>query len=482
MPDTSSDDDSDENNFDYKPFNVGHRESTDAQDLYITSIDAHQLTKWADVPRKGSNYMEGYQRQLDEKRVEGIKEYFELDQNNIIPGAILVSVESRSVEIEEGDDGVVDVSIEYEEERNIEDLISDKFDELYNRLDEEERDYVDEEEDEEEKIPESYLARVTKDLKKANRDFDRFPPEDQEAIESFVRSTSKPGLILDGQHRVWGARHVAEDIELPIVLMPGIEKSEQVFHFYIVNNKAKPLTKEQLLITLATSLTDGEVENLFDRLDEAGVDAEEARLTYRADTSPQSPFAGLVDYGGAVGEQTGVFRYKNLHNVIQNFISLENRYGELVDDIDEWNADEDFAYRMERFYIFWDEIKNQYSELWEDAVKAKQEEQEFDDKPEQFLLKVTMTQLQEYILDHMSHINDFYIDRLDEGPILSEEENIREAVEDAIDELDSQFFRREWEVSSLDTTDGRELLQQQLSKADGLAVQHLHTLTMFRGM
>jgi len=483
---TSESADSEENaeshKFEYPAFKIEHRESSDAQQLYVSSIDAHELTKWSDVPRKGSDYMEGYQRQLDENRVEGIKGYFELDKNNIIPGAILVSIDSNSVEITDNGEGVYNVSIEYNEDVDIDDLISEKFTELYSRLDEAERKYVDEDDnDEEEEVPESYLARVTKDLKRANNDFDRFPPEDQEAIEQFVRSTAKPGLILDGQHRVWGARHVPEDIELPIVLMPGIDKSEQVFHFYIVNNKAEPLSKEQLLITLATSLTDGEVSNLFDRLDEAGVDAEEARLTYRADTSPKSPFAGLVDYGGAVGEQTGAFKYKSLHDVIRNFLDLDRNYQSLTEDVDEWDSDEDFTYRMDRFYIFWDEIQTQYNDLWNDAISAIDGE-EFDDKPEQFFYKVTMTQLQEYVLDHMNRIDDFYRGRLDAGPILSTEENIRDSVEDAVSGLDAQFFRREWEVKSLDTSDGRELFQQQLSKADGLAVQHLHTLTMFRGV
>lgn len=466
--------------FEYKGFEVQHRESDDAPELYITSIDAHDLTNWADVPRKGSNYMEGYQRQLKENRVEDIKDYFDLDNNNIIPGAILVAVDGDALEVEEDEDGIVDISISYEDDQDIESLIEKKYSELHSRLGEKERAYLDEDSDEQE-TPESYLARVAMDLKRANESFDRFPPEDQEALETFVRSTSKPGLILDGQHRVWGARHVPEDIELPIVLLPKLDKSEQVFHFYIVNNKAKPLKKEELLITLATSLTDDEVESLFDRLDEAGENAEEARLTYRADTSAKSPFIGLVDYGGAVGEQTGAFRYKNLHDVIESFMGLDSRYSSLVEGIDEWETDDDYTYRMSRFYIFWDEIRNQYQDLWDDAIAARQGE-EFEDKPEQFIFKVTMIQLQEYVLDHFAHIDDFYRGRLDEGPILQDEENIREAVEDAVEELDAQFFRREWEVTSLETSDGRELLQQQLSKADGLATHHLHTLTMFRGV
>ncbi len=470
-------DDSD-TTFEYSAFKVDHRDDSDAQDIYLLNADAYEITQWADVPRKGEDYMEGYQRQLDNSRVDDIKDYFELDKNNIIPGAILIAIDENEVDISSGGDGIYNIEIEDSSSGTVEELISKKYSELRSRLSDEEKEFVDGDRDDVDS--QSYLARLAKELKKADEDFSRFSGDDQDALESLVRSTTRPGLILDGQHRVHGASKVAEDIHLPIVLLPGLDKDEQVFHFYIVNNKAKPLTKEQLLVTLATSLTDGEVENLFERLEKAGVDAEEARLAYRADTSPKSPFAGLVDYAGAVGEETGVFRYKLLHRVIDEFVHMGGEYKPLYKDIDEWQSDEQYEYRMERFYALWSAVKNHYSDLWSDAVKQSMGTEDFDDSPEQLFYGVTMRVLQDYIIDHMSHLNNVYL-KLEDCHILEEEELIEDTVEDALEGIDEQFFRRDWEASSLDTPDGREFFKSQLDSANGLEPRHLHTLGMFRG-
>ena len=49
--------------------------------------------------------------------------------------------------------------------------------------------------------------------------------------------------VIDGQHRVFGAKEVAtKTIWFPVVLLPGLTAPEQAFHFYVVNNTAKPLT------------------------------------------------------------------------------------------------------------------------------------------------------------------------------------------------------------------------------------------------
>lgn len=467
--------------FEYQAFKVNHRTEPGAPSIYLLNADAYEITQWADVPRKGQDYMEGYQRQLSESRVNDIKEYFELDENNIIPGAILVAIDEDEINIEEGDDGVYSISIKDKSEGTVEELIERKYEQLYSRLGDEEKRFV-AEEDGGKAETQSYLARLAKELRRANEDFSRFSGDDQDALESLVRSTTRPGLILDGQHRVHGASKVAEDIHLPIVLLPGLDKDEQVFHFYIVNNKAEPLTKEQLLVTLATSLTDGEVEHLFERLEKAGVDAEEARLAYRADTSPNSPFAGLVDYEGAVGQQTGVFRYKVLHRVIDEFVNMSGDYKVLYKDIDDWQDDEQYEYRMDRFYTLWNAIKRHYPELWSDAMKDTLGQEEFEDQePEQFFYGVTMRVLQKYVLEHMTHLNNIYVDKMDIGPILDNNDAIHDTVEDALEGIDEQFFRREWEVSSLDTSDGRDFFKSQLDSANGLEPRHMHTLGMFRG-
>ena len=73
-----------------------------------------------------------------------------------------------------------------------------------------------------------------------------------------------PSAIIDGQHRVFGAREVSDfDVVLPVVLLPGLPYEEQVFHFYVLNNKARPLRPTELRATISTSLTNKEIGDLY---------------------------------------------------------------------------------------------------------------------------------------------------------------------------------------------------------------------------
>lgn len=109
------------------------------------------------------------------------------------------------------------------------------FSELYNRLDDNEKAYVDnfqeqnlvnikEVENIEQDIdleiqPDSYLSSLVAELKI----FDKLPIKRQKEISDYIKSISKPGLILDGQHRVYGAKNANSEINLPIVILPGMD-------------------------------------------------------------------------------------------------------------------------------------------------------------------------------------------------------------------------------------------------------------------
>src|SRR5262249_693360 len=98
------------------------------------------------------------------------------------------------------------------------------------------------EEYEDSEYPISYLASLAKELQDALTRPDDLLPERKKAIEDYIAGVSKPGLIIDGQHRVIGATNVSKhDVMLPVVVLHGLPHQEQVFQFYVLNSKAKPL-------------------------------------------------------------------------------------------------------------------------------------------------------------------------------------------------------------------------------------------------
>ena len=82
--------------------------------------------------------------------------------------------------------------------------------------------------------PESYLAMITKVVRQAESDKSSLKNTVYESIVAFAKSMDKPGLILDGQHRVYGAKNVNDfDVELPVIILPGISiKSKSFISMY----------------------------------------------------------------------------------------------------------------------------------------------------------------------------------------------------------------------------------------------------------
>lgn len=83
--------------FNYTALKVEQREG--AKPFYLLSSKASDIVKWSDVPRKKAEYMVGYQRELDDKRFDNIKEFLNQDTNNIMPGSVLIAIKEDNINI-----------------------------------------------------------------------------------------------------------------------------------------------------------------------------------------------------------------------------------------------------------------------------------------------------------------------------------------------------------------------------------------------
>ena len=290
----------------------------DAPAFYLTSVAAAELLEWCDVPRAKGDYMAGYQRILDSNRTKDLTRYLELSPSNIVPGAVIVAIDDDYVNVESNSDGLATIRI-VEDTRDFNQKLQELWGGFTSRLTEEELksaeiplvappssveaidlseeppvgegatsvddDWFESEGDPSEfdgdsapAFPTSYLASLAQELSAAISYLDEVPEARQQAIQKYIDGVSKPGLIIDGQHRVFGAKDVsAHDVILPVVLIPGLPFSEQVFQFYVLNSKARPLRPTELRRIVSTSLTNGEIEDLYDRFRAAGIQAERSR-------------------------------------------------------------------------------------------------------------------------------------------------------------------------------------------------------------
>ena len=376
--------------YEYVALKVEQREGLNP--FYLLSSPAAEIVKWSGVPRKKAEYMVGYQRELDEKRSENIKEFLDEDKNNILPGSILIAIKNENISIDPIDEknSLYKLKIYIDDKKDLKKLV---YDELYSRLDENEKKFVDnykvssdiidsDENDDYDDYsqPDSYLSSLVAELK----NFDDLDENRKNEIENYIKSISKPGLILDGQHRVFGAKNARGKINLPIVILPGMDPSEQVFHFFVINNKAKPIKPTELRAVVSTSLSNKEIDNLYDRFKLSGVITAEAQWTHSINTDSKSPFNGLVNFG--LEQDKGVIPENVMYQVVKKFIKPNSKYNSNLNLVKDWKNDSgSYDYRLSLFFIFWNVIKRTYPEAWENAIKGINK---------QLLMKVSMITIQ----------------------------------------------------------------------------------------
>jgi DGQHR domain-containing protein len=458
-------------------------QTPNAEPFYLLQSRADQLLEWCDVPRKKESFMAGYQRTLTDRHEE-IRKFIERDPKNIIPGAVIVAVTRDAVTVTPTAlPDLFQLTIDATQQEFSERLKRMAAD-FYNRLNEEEKlnadamatkmlgapeaevlaeGDADEESDEPEDDipPKSYLALLAAELKVASTDIERLPSDRQQSATEYVMGMTKPGLILDGQHRAFGAKNVVEcDVFLPVVVLPGLDVSEQVFHFYVLNNKAVPLKPTELRATISTSLTNHEIDQLYKRFKLAGVKAEKARLTHRANTDAASPFKDLIDFGFA---DSSAFLPENvMFQVIAAFVDMPRKYRMLYKEVSEWTGDAHYDYRLSLFYHLWDAVRDKYPQAWESGIHASLED--VKNGARQIFMKASVLVLQTLLLDGLVQDQPKRTMRNELSP-LGDPDTLYQEIKSALYFLPEEFFTRVWLEKQLDTTERRSFLYEQMKLA-----------------
>lgn len=450
-----------------------------AKEYYVGSINSREILEWADVPRKKATILAGYQRELESKRHEKITEYLNLSNENVLIGAILISI-NNTVQINDLGNGLYELIIDTIDATIVDlKLVEDYANKLYSRLSLEEKEYVDssvidmtvsseieyenvEEESESKITPKSYLSQLTLELK----NFATLGQKRQLEIYEFIVSMSKPGWILDGQHRVFGAKNANEQINLPVIFLPEMDVQEQVFNFYVLNKKAKPLNPTELRAVIGTSLSSQEIINLWDRLEQTGIAVDETGWTHKANTISESPFFGLVKFG--FHDEVNAFIPENvLYRVIHAFMRPNKKYDKMFLNIKAWERDD---YRMEMFFVFWSFISKKYSTAWEQSINGINR---------QIHMKVSMLVLQEYLMDEL--LNGYkMIERYNLPKPFEDKEAMEASILDELQTLPEDFFLLEWKQKSLDTPGGKSFLRSQMEDVKRKEGKYLTSHSLFK--
>lgn len=238
-----------------------------------------------------------------------------------------------------------------------------------------------------------------------------------------VESGKKPGLIIDGQHRVFGAARHAKTLNLNVVAFLGGDEAERAFQFVVINNTATRVSKDHIK---ALNLNFDQRRLNARLLDSAGVSLGLDGIS-REDLSvidTSEPFKGLLKWP----RNTEGFIPPN---AIEGALAETRERAANLAIVD-----------LERdvFLSIWTTIKEIRPDQWHSGSHL--------------LEKVGIHALTVYILSSLLAAQQVSDEPLD----LTDEDVLRKAVERMVGNIPPEFWTVPWKATELDTKAGRQIL------------------------
>lgn len=239
------------------------------------------------------------------------------------------------------------------------------------------------------------------------------------------KKTGKPGLIIDGQHRVFGALKFSSEMPLNIVAFLGGDDAERAFQFVVINNSAAKVSKDHIKsLNLQYS-----PEALNSRLiSSAGVTMGVSDEKYEdlALLDSSAPFKGLIEWP----------TNKN------GFIAANALEGAIAETRDRAHSLGIETLEVDVFLQIWTKISSLRKAVWKPFPASR------------LLMKVSIYALTVFILDSMVAKL-----RTDDEPLdFTDVSTLDALVERLILRIPEEFWTSEWVLKELDTTSGRKVV------------------------
>jgi hypothetical protein len=496
-----------------------YNSSGSSDELYLFSALAKDLAQWAGIPRKGWHIRMLYQRPIKQSREQDLIDFWNTagDKNGgyiLGPTAITIGIQN---DIRVEDDNInlhykptVDI-LAGEPEDNLRELAKIIIPSVVSRLDTEQNEVIEEFKEKPfsgifPDISHDYVFEFALQLHQMVENAEKFleindisNQETKNLIEA-MEAICRPAVVVDGQHRLWGAANASHDINLPVVAIPNCAWTDQIYQFVVINEKAQKVETSLLTDIFGSSLTQVEQKSIREVLARANVEIEDRIAAVIANREEESPFHDMVVVrldGNPPGGAKPYLTEGTIRLLIEGSTGRSTRGWRTDDEFyeryvrptfpnrEEWDSWHDGYWRV-YWFNFWRAVADYYNE--QAAIYKRDESYVLWNKKEQTNLTkgVTLRQIQRlYIEKAVENIEKVDSSREILVESLGEEEaesKIKSLIADrAIPESPEEFyshviswfleggvpvrfFTANW-IQSLDDQQGTEMLYDQLENA-----------------
>jgi hypothetical protein len=477
----------------FKYAGTAYRQAQDPKASWLVTFvtSAEDLLIWAGIPRKTDRDLIGFQRADETPRVLRAKDYFSKYGENQSPTSLVLGIhplvgEGCAVQLDftSGTDAdtirTCELLIRYDADEPLEQAVKRLKAQVKQRLAEEpapiqgvdevdldstaeDSELIDEEsEDTPIDAEEFELGRsLLRDL--LNRLEDSVWAQDN---AKDLRDLAKPATVIDGQHRLLGARLCERNIPFSVIAINDCSWAEQVFQFTVVNYTAKGIPDQFITANAALSLTAGELRLLEGRLQQAGVKVIEYELMRIINFDSDSPFRDLVNLSSKKSDD--LIGYKTMVQIGKAWYSakgdavrqiVEHIYPDLKGKthankkarIERWKQDDWGLF----FNDFWSTVRDHFAaDLTPDKTSL------WTVGHSNLMIAAVLHVLQEQFLTNLTAQDESFFEVADTDALGEMRSRIRKRAKTFIGYFKPEFFSDKWQMKSLNTGVGRTALRE----------------------
>lgn len=240
----------------------------------------------------------------------------------------------------------------------------------------------------------------------------------------------RPGMIIDGQHRLLGVMEFQPELLLNVVAMVNVSDDETAFQFLVVNNKASRVSSNHL----RALVNNYQEEALSQRLRDVRMSiSQHLDFVGLVDTEEGSPFRGIIDWSDNQGENEPARGYIPPSSIESCIAYIkQKRIPELEDD----------AILLGFFLAIWSKVASKWAQQFR--------------RGSHLVEKVPIICLTQFLVDNISY--EYDNDALD----ITNFERVGAVVERITNAVSPKLWEVRWTARSLDTSAGRNMLLEAL--------------------
>ena len=373
--------------FRYAAFVYDQRETQNAPRFCLFHAKVSEILQWAAIQRLSKNDPVAVQRDPKRARILGIKRFLDREPRNTIPTSVVLTLDSIS--IKPANVIIPDGTVETEKEA----------------------------------VQDSGLMILQIDL------------------PIGITDPDKPGLVIDGQHRLKGIEAYNSLTHVNVVALLDADVDEKAFQFLVINNKVAKISADHiraLNLNYTSALTDRLKDarlSLKDNVGSVGV----------MDTDPDSPFCGLIKWPNNinyVGEKANNDGYI-VPAAIESSIGYIKSLG--IGDLDDNESVDEF------FITIWRKVSEEWKTLFN------------NNKGNKLLDKVSIVCLTEFLVNELRYLSLNKYTKFS----MADPDKVAEFTKDLLDCLHPDFWTSEWKSTSYDTRAGRDQIVASLKRIYG---------------